>query len=86
MFVVTGVTPDNRVTIGIRREQYGETEQANTATLTLQEARAYASQILSRVELAERRVRQATAEKNEPRVSAVRGLHASESGLHKRAL
>ncbi len=55
MFLVTTLTPDHRVSIGLRQEQFGEVEASQTAVLTPQEARAYASQLVSRAELAERR-------------------------------
>jgi len=55
MFLVTTVTSSHLISIGLRQEQYGEVEASQTAILTPQEARAYASQLVSRAEIAERR-------------------------------
>jgi hypothetical protein len=62
MYFVTSVTEDNRISIGLRREAYGDVERALMAEVTPTEARAYASQLISRAELAERRARLAAAE------------------------
>lgn len=59
MHVVASVTPENLITVGLRRESFGELpEQADLATLTPQETRALASILVSRAEVAERRARQ----------------------------
>lgn len=57
MHLVTSVTPENHVSIGLRREEYGEVSEADMAVLSPTQARAYASQIVSRAELAERRAK-----------------------------
>ncbi len=57
MHLVTTVTEENRIAIGLRREAHGDVERAQMAHLSPMEARAYASQIVRSAEIAERRLR-----------------------------
>jgi hypothetical protein len=62
MHIVSTVTEENRISLGLRRETIGDVEKADLVLLTPQEARALASQLVSRAELAERRARLAMAD------------------------
>lgn len=57
MYLVASVTEENHIAVGLRREAYGEVDKAQMAVMTPTEARAYASQLISRAELAERRAK-----------------------------
>lgn len=61
MHLVSTVTPENRISIGLRNDAHGEVERAELAVLSPLEVRAYVSQLLRVVEVAERRIRSAAA-------------------------
>ena len=57
MHLVSSVTDDCKIDIGLRREAYGEVDHAQIATISPTEARVYASHLVRSAEIAERRAR-----------------------------